>query len=315
MKDQTNLGSFNLSFCELIKEVPDSNIWYLIFSYYPEPNQRISSPFRTTTDKNCVFFIDSKDNTMKLKDFVTDKVYNSIECFYTLYNVTRNKACEMIHQALYDKQIVTRKKVVKDIVPKQQVRKKYFTIKYGSWTKNRMEYWTNLFVDREILDELHIRYASEVWMHTNLQCDWRVVAKDCFIYQFEDRVKIYNPLHPEYPKWLSSTKKTDIYGLDSIKGYDDMIITSSGKDVAVLRSILKRMEYKVDVIAPQSEMFIDITAKNTIVWFDNDEPGRKAAEKYSCRTVFQPEFKDPSDWVKERGIQPITEFISNLYGN
>ena len=143
-----------------------------------------------------------------------------------------------------------------------------------------------------------------------------MVGEDIFAYQFKDRYKLYNPFTDDkFLKWKSNTNSTDIFGRNSLKGFDKKMITSSGKDVASLRSLFKRHNIEIDVEAPQSEAQLLKDQTYDYIWYDNDEAGKEYAlkhkETYQGVIITQPEYKDPSDWIKAEGDKPIMKFINS----
>lgn len=296
------------------QRVPDREVWYFLLNYYPYNKQRVCNPLREDINPSAIFITDKHTGNIILYDFTDDKKWDSIEAIMYAHNVSKRDALLMIHNHDFPEfNIQNHEKMV--YVPQRTWR---FEIVRGNWTQDRLQYWQEYGVDKEILNELNIQYAKKVWGRHVDQCDYRLMNADCFAYKFDDRYKIYNPFNSD-KKWLSNTTTSDIYGLNSLNDYETIIVTSSGKDTAALRGLFRRHGIKADVIAPQSEgakipQLSDFTNHRIIFWYDNDEAGISSAIRisamYDATYVTQvTEYKDPSDWIKHQGDREIINFV------
>lgn len=303
---------------QLIKSrVPNQEIWYFLLGYYPKHNQRVSNPLRVDKQPSAVFLYYPTLDELILHDYSMGKSWTSISAVMQAYNVKKPEALSIIQKGVTREINLMNHEYVVHVPQRSWI----FSINKGYWTKDRIQYWQQYGVEKEIMKEMHIHYATSVWGRHKDQCDTRLLTGNCFAYRFDTRYKIYNPFGD--PKWLSNTNASDIFGLDSVKDHQRLIITSSGKDTATLRSIAFRHQYNYDVIAPQSEgqlipQINDLKNKyeKIILWYDNDDAGQsfslKHATEYDCEFVIQPSiYKDPSDWYLAEGEIPLINFIES----
>jgi DNA primase len=132
--------------------------------------------------------------------------------------------------------------------------------------------------------------------------------------------KIYMPKVPE-KKFIKIQNYTQ--GMDQLQ-YDSkyLLIVSSLKD---LMSFKKLGIGNIECIAPDSENTMigeSVIGKlrekysKIIVLFDNDEPGIKAAQrytdKYGIKAINLEMSKDLSDSVKDHGIEPVRDKLLSL---
>jgi hypothetical protein len=297
----------------ILERVPDHEIWYSLLGYYPEVTiGKISNPFRTDNKPSAAFLYNNKHNKLVLYDHSTNETLDSLQVYKKYKGLSKEEVSSIFR---------TKQASLSDIsyiTPKTKVNTSWeFTVTKGNWTKERFNYWEDYLIEKEILNELHCYYATKVYGRHINQCDYRLVMQNCYYYQFDTKYKLYSPNGD--PKWLTNTSSKDVFGLDSLVNNDLLIITSSGKDVAALRSLFKRNNISGNVIAPQNEGLLvkqlsDIDYKRLLLWYDNDNPGIKFMEKhsikYNCEYLIQPTiYKDPSDWIKAEGELPILNFI------
>jgi 5S rRNA maturation endonuclease (ribonuclease M5) len=132
--------------------------------------------------------------------------------------------------------------------------------------------------------------------------------------------KIYMPKVPE-KKFIKIQNYTQ--GMDQLQ-YDSkyLLIVSSLKD---LMSFKKLDIGNIECIAPDSEntmigeSTVSVLSKqynSIIVLFDNDEPGVKAAQrytdKYGMKSINLDMSKDLSDSVKDHGIEAVRDKLLSL---
>lgn len=139
------------------------------------------------------------------------------------------------------------------------------------------------------------------------------------------RLKIYNPYETKF-KWFGNCNKYDVYGIHQMQNHKTVIITKSGKDLMLLKSIAKSHNLEFDVIAPNSESYLlpeeymyKLEGKRVILWYDNDVAGKLLASKhreyYNAELVFNPHTKpkDPSDWYinnKQQFIEYLCQVLN-----
>ncbi len=251
-------------------------------------NNPINS-LRSDTKAGSVQFFYS-DGWLKMTDYADTrfKHYNIIDAVRHLHNVGFRQAVDII---LENK---TRKK---PIIP--TYKKVDIAVKTQDWTADRLQYWKSYGIDIETLKAYNVHDPKEVYINTGTGYYGIKLDKLSFIYHFplSGHKKLYQP-HSSSLKWLSSAKKSDIFGQITT---DKVIITSSCKDCMTLRNHIP-LEYSI--IAPQSESTIIDLPDNikAVLWYDNDVAGIRLAKQhseiYGCNYYVQSDCKDPSDLYK-----------------
>jgi hypothetical protein len=198
--------------------------------------------------------------------------------------------------------------------------KSIIKIKSREWDKRDADYWRQYSVPKYLLTEYQVIPIDYFWIN---EARFRV-KQIGYAYRFKNGYKIYQPYEVE-DKWYSNI------GTEVLQGYqqlvwssDTLIITSSLKDVLVLKTL------GYNSIAPQSEMVelkeeqvIELRKRfsNIVLLYDNDytsehNPGQRMAEKLCSRFGFHNiciptkyESKDISDLVKHYGLGIAEQFI------
>lgn len=144
-------------------------------------------------------------------------------------------------------------------------------------------------------------------------------------YVLEDKyAKIYSPSNDKF-KWITNIPLNKPFGLHDLpKLSKRLIITKSLKDMIVLRKFFPdTMSLQNESLAALSDDVysqIKDSYDEIIIFFDNDEPGKKAsnlyAEKYGFKEIRIPEralekcgVKDPSDYIKQFGLDELKKLF------
>jgi len=193
----------------------------------------------------------------------------------------------------------------KDFNPELTTKQEYsirttdIKIKSVEWTTKYLEYWEQYNISKECLIKFNVVPISYYWVnHNRFKCEYS------FAYLLQGKYKILQP-YDELFKWISNTNSETVQGLTQLNHPKDIIITSSLKDVMSIWE-----ELNIQAIAPSSEntmlpnwVIEKLKLLNTTIWFDSDEPGIIAAEKYREYgfRIFNHDGtlgKDPSDCIK-----------------
>lgn len=208
---------------------------------------------------------------------------------------------------------------------------KVIEIEKQTYTREDRNYWAKYGIDLGTLIRFNVFSVKYVWLDKTLV---RVYSRNnpVYAFKFDDRFvnktfyKIYCPLANKRAKWLTNAKENIIQGIDQVEfGGAPLIITKSLKDVIVLY----KMGYRA--IAPQSENTSISSEKinryksmfgKVIIFYDNDEPGIMAADKFSKRDnldkIFIPieyKVKDISDYVSRYGLSAGKQIIKTMITN
>jgi len=190
--------------------------------------------------------------------------------------------------------------------------------KIRSWNNLDATFWKAYHYSSNILEYFNVRplYGFQL-----KKADKVFTIKHHYIYGFFKKdgslYKIYQP----FSKTTKYLKVDDyIQGIDQIQYKNNLIITSSLKDIIALWIMNKEFDY----IAPDSEntvidqnhlIVFKSLYKNIYTLFDNDQPGITSStryEKYNISAIRWELEKDPSDSLKKHGITITKTHFNNL---
>lgn len=260
----------------------------------------------------CIYY-DLTSNKYKFKDFSSGKQGSALTLVMELYNLTYSQAILKIQTDYNTNPPLEKRTYVK------HDRFKVTDYEIRHWNGEDKKYWTKFKLDSSILEKYNVAPLSfYVMSKEELDGTIQSFKKDHQnIYGYFNNegelIKIYQPLIKEQ-KFI----KVKNY----LQGYDQLtfntkylIITSSLKDLMCFQKLgIKNIES----VAPDSENSMipkNIMEKflssyhKVFVLFDNDEPGKKASEKYvasyGCSSVELKLSKDLSDSVKDHGLYTV----------
>ena len=270
-----------------------------IFTKYTDFNEigkKFYSPFGKENTPSCIVFPSS--NYLYFKDFSSGKHGNCFSLVQQMEGIGYREALLKIKKDFNLKIDFNRSNLTDRIYVPKVTR---IQIKQIYWTTKHINYWKDYGISMTTLKHFNIVPISHYWINDN-----RFNVDFGFAYYFYDgKFKILQPEEDEW-KWISNTNPDTIQGYWQLNKPTELIVTSSLKDVACIYENLG-----LQAIAPNSEnvmLPISIIDKlktiNTTIWFNNDEPGIKAAEKYREYgfNIFVHDLelpKDPSDLFKE----------------
>jgi hypothetical protein len=194
------------------------------------------------------------------------------------------------------------------------------------WNTLDQKYWTQFKIGSGILSQYNV-VPLEFFTMSKSEPDGSITSyrfSRPYVYGYfrndGELYKIYMPKIPE-KKFIKIQNYTQ--GMDQLK-YDSkyLLIVSSLKD---LMSFKKLGIGNIECIAPDSEntmigesvigRFQEKYSK-ILVLFDNDEPGVKAAQrytdKYGINSIILDMSKDLSDSVKDHGIEAVRDKLLSL---
>jgi len=204
-------------------------------------------------------------------------------------------------------------------------------VKTTDWTKEHIDFWKKYELGSE--DVVYDTAPIKAYWFNNHKF---IVNKIAFVYWFSDKYdyKIYLPYADKAKRELKfiHNRADIVQGHNQLKfNKSTLIITSSNKDVKVLRKQARVNDFDFEVVAPMSETtpikkeIIELYKQkydNIILYYNNDKQGIISAEAhsklYDCTYVTNPigDPKDPSDIVKERGSEELRYHLETiLYRN
>lgn len=294
---------------ELLSRYTDLELWKLALGYEPQIGQKCNSPFRKDSVPSGCFY-KGKNDSIWFTDFGTGE------------NIGARKGFEILNGDASKLEMKSKPKTSTKTYKKKKIT---IEIEKGYWTQERLQYWKDFHVDEDLLRE-EVSVCKKVTLKTDYDSYALLEEYHSYAYYFSntDHYKIYQPFS-HAKKFVGNTTTYDIYGMSTIEGYDDVIITSSGKDYLVLKSLRDELDMEFDVIAPNAEGYLipensrkKIQDRNIYLYYDNDQAGIKNAEKhasvYDAKIIVNPEDKpkDPSDWSKANRQEFIDFFTQQL---
>ena len=267
---------------DILKRVSQEDIWEHYLGYLPGPGERFSSPFRTdTTPSANLFYTDS--GKLLYKDF-GDGSMNCWQFVQKLYKLDFKNSLLKIWNDL----VLEEKKSSSEILIKKHKKSSaVIQIKKRDFIEEDLKFWGKYEITKEILNEYSVVPITYYWINGNM---YKVHHLLSYSYEYGNGIrKLYFPKNTSNgTKFISNAKANIVVGYNHLPEKGDLlIITKSHKDVMVY----KRLGYYS--ISPQGEG-IDIPEnilnslkkrfKNIILNYDNDEAGRKNAERISSIT-------------------------------
>ena len=310
-----------------LEEVPRE--W--VFEYYLNLREKLTgqnikmlSAFNVR-DKVPSMFIYQDGGKYKFKDFSSGFQGDQVELVRYLFNYdARFKATNRIITD-YQEYLKHNAPAVRGPI---QFHDKFKVVDFEMrhWNTLDQKYWTQFKIGSSILSQYNV-VPLEFFTMSKTEIDDSVTSyrfSRPYVYGYfrndGELYKIYMPKIPE-KKFIKIQNYTQ--GMDQLQ-YDSkyLLIVSSLKD---LMSFKKLGIGNIECIAPDSEnTMIGESVINKlrekyakiIVLFDNDEPGKKAAQryqdKYNIPHVILEMSKDLSDSVKDHGIETVRDQLLTL---
>jgi len=303
-----------------VKHVPS----YWVFQYYIDlgqtlsgQNVKIKSIWNTgdTVPSMCIY-VDTKRKEYLFKDFSTDKQGDKITFVMELFNLSYPDAIQKIVED-YNEYIANNGKVKLGIKPQKKWKVSY--VKKRSWNNLDAKYWLQYNIGSSLLNQHNIHPIEYYNLTQEREEGSKTISiSNNYIYGYynknQELCKIYQPKNKNN-KFLKV--KDYIQGFDQLSfNHSILVIASSMKDALCLKSF----NYKIDVIAPDSENTIikpyiinnlKTRYSHIITVLDNDQPGIKAMDKY--RSIYNIDgfsidlSKDFSDSVKDYGMKKVND--------
>ena len=317
----TRLTDIELSLDSILSKVTE----YDIYSYYIGSSFKLgtvmSSPFRQDKNPSFGIFKSNKYSTLLYKDYGTGNTGNCVQFVQELFNISYRDSLIKILGDLVNNNL---RRSVEGISIKEDYESvsTIISIKKKNFCKIDDDYWGQYGLLRDDLRHFNVFPIHYYWINEIVQPWTYNEANPGYAYEIYNKYKIYKPLSPKKWKWISNCGTYDIQGFEQLPHLDNLlIITKALKDVMVL--------YKLgyNAVAPQGEnhsipkdVMDNLLHRFTkiVVFYDNDEAGRKGANKiaskYNLPTIFIPEgsSKDISDYRKDMGEEKTITLMKEL---
>lgn len=317
----------------IVSRFSQKELWTMALGFYPGAN-RFSNPFRDDKTPDC--YLKESSNKIRMYDWGSD-LWNGIDALEALKLKWGYKYISDVISHLNNQRpnIINSPSPNSRTVLEKERKIDIRTIPLENFTDEMMAYWSQYhIIDEDFLRRNHVYPVRESWFNTRKDPRLRKLNLDTFTFSlyFQDtqRQKLYSPLSP-FLKWYSNTTHQDVFGLHDLHKGRELVITSSCKDMIVLKQICRELQLPIDVIAPNGEgMLIRDNALDKLskyhdiskayLWYDLDRAGFRYAlshkKKYNCKHIHNPfalyPIKDPSDLVKNNHSKIVEDKLCSL---
>jgi hypothetical protein len=327
---------------EVLKRVPEEEIFKMITGETPVEHKYAFSPFRKDNIPDCYFewykdtlyFVDWAEPIQKrrhrdcfnmVQDSFQVSFYRSLEIINEHFKLGllaghSDDSEHTLKQRVYQKGLKATPKIRKEMPFKAR----------GFNGQGDKEYWQPYQISRS--DLMTDQVFPIIWYKVfSKRLENYVLirpsTRSYLVGNFEDRRKFYTPDKKGKGKWATNCTKNDIWGYDCLplKG-KKLIISKSYKDYRVLKNQgATVIAFQNEGMIPTQEILLDLIDRfeEIIVFFDNDRAGIEAADKLTlkinllspdkARIVYikrQSRVSDPADLMKYKGKKFLTEFIA-----
>ena len=315
----------------ILNNVSEYDIWKRYCSNFEE----IDKPFLSElyNDRNPACRIKhNKFNKLIYKDFGTGDTYSCFDYIQIKYSCNFKESLKIVYN---DFKLGS---IKYDILPQlvlnnqpeviKTVNKSFIEIVPQPFKLVDYDYWMQYGIPLTLLEDYDVFSCRIVYLHTK---DGRTITfnyrddNPIYAYRFCNEgkysYKIYFPLSKDKKhKWLfSGGSSTDIEGYDNLPLHGEkLILTKSLKDCMVYNLL------GLPAISLQGEtnkLSIDFVNKllkrfnEIVVNYDNDEEGirgsKRLNQQYGFKYFYTDDYKDLSDYTKDRGLLSAKEMINN----
>lgn len=290
------------------KEILDKYSQEEIIAYYLKVNgselaydKLMFSPFRE--ERTPSFSIIKYPNTIHWKDWGTGKGGDSFTFVQEIYKCSFYEALKHISQDLLSGEHVP-------IIVKEHKKKEKKLLEYEEQSFSLIDYnfWKSFGISISTLIKYNVVAAKYVWIDKRLVKEYRASSP---VYVYKDEKKVYCPFEKKEKKWLHFGTKNTVEGINMLPIFGNkLIISKSLKDTMLLYELgYNAVSFAGENTLPDQETQDNLYKRfnEKIIFYDNDDPGIKAAKKLHYKTGFNRVFidgaKDPTDYVKKYGFE------------
>lgn len=331
---------------QLLKEkFGDRNIFNYYFGQDLELGRSYKSVFRKDDRPSTGFYVNEKGSII-YNDLTTGKKYDFVSFVMALFGLTFYEAIQHIAKDFGLIEGATnyqKKPIINPIEHNKPKEKAPIIVQTRPFTQKDLQFWKQFSITKQELIQNNI-FSVAAYESNNTEKTYVIKTKPTeirFAYLFKDDegsgfFKIYTPYSKDF-KWVGNVPLSLVFGLDKLNyNAGTLILTKSVKDCIVLR------KFGLEVIGLQNEspqsiteemLFILKSTYSTIyTWFDSDKPGMKAAnyyrKTYDIKPIFilnknmsiwqnltiakKSQIKDPSDLVKQFGIEALAKYLKHI---
>lgn len=300
-------------------DVPET--W--IFEHYCKLNrkltgqdEKIKSMFnvKDSIPSMCIYF-NKETGVYKFKDFSTGISGSAVDLVKAVHNISfRDATLRIIND--YQNYLKNNDYTLEEI--KYQTRYKVISYNVRDWNILDRDFWVRYNIGSSILNKYNVRAIEDYTMEKIDDCGTvhSITISGNHIYgYFKSDGSLYKIYQPKNKKKKFIKVKPYIQGSEQLENNSKLLICSSLKDIMSIKSL----KLKIDCVAPDSENtminktemfnYIETYNGNVSVLFDNDDAGieamKKYKEMYNTNIFILPLSKDPSDSIKEHGVNKV----------
>lgn len=317
----TSRNVSELSKSEILSKVTELEIFRFYCVPFAQTEKKFSSELRTDNDPSCSIK-QMPSGRYIYRDHKEGKTLTCFQYVQEKFNCTENEALNIIAA---DFNFRSRIPLVPSLnyvgladtpLRKAENQITRIPIKKRNWN-TKDTYWSQYHITQEILDLYNVLPLSHMWtqMGNELYLTYRYSSIDpAYSYEHGDGLrKVLRPFASRDKKWRSNIPRHIFSGFDQLDPTGDvLVITKSLKDVMIWRMA------GINSISPQGESirltegFINLLYSRftrILVNYDNDKAGLEnmalIKDEFGLQGFTMPQEKDPSDFVKVTGFNPL----------
>jgi len=215
-----------------------------------------------------------------------------------------------------------------DTTPREEIDPHKWKIKdfeLRKWNTLDAKYWSAYNIGSKLLGQFNvkaIKHFSMIYVdkNDNVKKDIQIGPANLIFGYFKNNGEIYKIYRPKHKRKFTTIDSSYYHGMEQLKQYPDLIISSSMKDLLAIKSL----GIQADIIAPHSEntlLPLKVIEKfkeryNIITLLDNDTAGinamKKYKEQYKLGICYVPIENDVADLVKNKGCREAKIIITPL---
>lgn len=320
-----NIHTLEISKENILSRTSELSLWKYYCPNFVE-NQRFYSEFYPDSNPGCVVYFNN-DKGLYYDFGEPDHSYDIFGYVQRKYNINYFKALQLINTDFNLKlgwfQGNSKYSLgypgIPSLVQAKDSFKKQIKVKIRDWNNADKEYWKDRYnISSLLLNKYNVYPLSHYWIIKQDKEVFITCKSITYGYYFGGLWKIYAP-YAEY-KWISNTTKDIIQGYDQLELGDNLVITSSLKDVLCWKNS------GFNSIAPQSEAQVfnnavlnslEVQYKRIFINMDSDEAGKEYALEWlkmspKLINIEIPEFKDLSDYIENYGFEKAQQLVKDL---
>lgn len=335
---------------DILKRIPQEDIYEFILGYKPTANLYVKSPIRDDDDAGAWY--EWSNGVLMFKDFADpERVIR--DCFQMLMDregISLRDAIKIISDhfqastlpIIYPEFTITKRKgnhiqrsvssLTEQIDTEITFKARQFSERDRLFWNQRYEITRQQLISDEVFPIIWYRFYSQK------KKEWIIIRPFNVAYAITgfsnpEKVKIYVPFSPNKKgKFITNCNGNDIGGYNRLPiSGEQIVIAKSYKDWRVLTNQgVVAIWFQNEVIIPTKDIIDDLSSRFTeiVLLYDNDETGTKTAlrikslfdenypNKARCVFISNHLAKDPSDLIHHHKKQSLINFLNiNHIGN